>query len=280
MTTSPSSNSCTRRHRLNAGRWRSIILALNSALRDDMFEDQKSRLLGALDEMHTKYCQAKESDWPSLYFHLSSLEAARAGNLERFAECAYAMLVAFRMNSNNAKMRRFAEFRSSLRLIWPKALQLQEKTPDSLNGYDWGSLREVFWRIRSMDSGTSLVGNSKVMAHLIPNLVPPVDRRYTLSFLFGSSEITNGLDAEWKMLEQILRRFFYPIAQTERFREKTKEWLTSSDRFRWDTSPLKIVDNLVMELFRCHKCGKTGASITYHSATSEYLCPACRPRSV
>jgi hypothetical protein len=240
-----------------------------------MFDDQKSRLLAALDEMHGSYSQAEESEWPSLYFHLSSLEAAHAKNFARFAECAYAMLVSWRMNSNNAQMRRFDEFRSSLRLIWPRALQLQDKTPDTLNGFDWGSLKEVFWRIRCMESGTSLVGNSKVMAHLIPSLIPPVDRKYTLSFLFGSGDITNGLDGEWKILEQVLRNFFYPIAQSERFRAKASDWLSSSNPFRWDTSPLKVVDNLVMQLFRCRKCDKTDPSLTYKLETSEYLCSKC-----
>jgi len=243
-----------------------------------MFDDQKSRLLAALDALHSEYSQAEESDWPSLYFHLRSLEAARAKNFQQFAECAYAMLVSWQMNSNNAKMRPFDEFRSSLRLIWTKALQLQEKTPDTLGGWDWSSLKEVFWRIRCMKSGTSLVGNSKVMAHLIPSLIPPVDRRYTISFLFGSGDFTNGLEPEWKMLEQMLRNFFYPIAQSEAFQARAREWLSSSNPFRWDTSPLKLVDNLTMQLFRCHKCGKSNSfssPITYHSDTNEYLCSKC-----
>ena len=47
-----------------------------------MFDDQKSRLLAALDVLHSKYSQAEESDWPSLYFHLriSKRDALRTFN--------------------------------------------------------------------------------------------------------------------------------------------------------------------------------------------------------
>jgi hypothetical protein len=97
-----------------------------------------------------------------------------------------------------------------------------------------------------MASGTSLVGNSKVMAHLLSKLVPPVDREYTLKFLFGRGDITNGIDVEWKKLRQVLEGFFYPIGQSSVFQPKAKEWLELPDRYKWDTSPLKIVDNLVI----------------------------------
>jgi hypothetical protein len=95
-------------------------------------------------------------------------------------------------------------------------------------------------------TGTSLVGNSKVFAHLLPNLVPPVDREYTLTFLFGNKQITNDLQGEWGKLRQILQGFFHPIAEDPIFRAKADEWLTRRDRSRWDTSQLKILDNLVI----------------------------------
>lgn len=152
------------------------------------------------------------------------------------------------MGPGGSKMGEFGEFHSSLKIVWPIALSLKEKTPSSLTESDWSGLREVFCGIRCMASGTSLVGNSKVMAHLLPKLVPPVDREYTLKFLFGRGDITNGIDIEWKKLRQVLEGFFYPIGQSSVFQPKAKEWLDLPDRYKWDTSPLKIVDNLVIGL--------------------------------
>jgi hypothetical protein len=216
-----------------------------------MFDDQRNRLLAALDEAHEAYYRAAVFAGPSLYFQLRTLEAARAQDFERFVEYLYAVLASWgmhRMGPGGSKMGEFGEFHSSLKIVWPIALSLKEKTPSSLTESDWSGLREVFCGIRCMASGTSLVGNSKVMAHLLPKLVPPVDREYTLKFLFGRGDITNGIDIEWKKLRQVLEGFFYPIGQSSVFQPKAKEWLDLPDRYKWDTSPLKIVDNLVIGL--------------------------------
>lgn len=184
-----------------------------------------------------------------MHFHLRSLEAARAQDFERFAEYVYAVLASWgmhRMGPGGSKMREFEEFRASLQVVWPAALRLQDKTPGNLNESDWPDLKTVFCGIRCMASGTSLVGNSKVMAHLLPHLIPPVDREYTLKFLFGNGQIRNGIEVEWKKLVQILEGFFYPVAQFPLFQSKAESWLAHNDRFKWDTSHLKILDNLVI----------------------------------
>ncbi len=220
-----------------------------------MFEDQRNRLLNALDAAHEKYYLAEVFGGPSLHFHLRSLEAARAQDFERFVEYVYAVLPSWGMHrmGGGPKMREFSEFHSSLKAVWPMALQLQGKTPTDLGPTDWASLRTVFCGIRCMASGTSLVGNSKVIAHLLPKLVSPVDREYTLNYLFRHGQIKNGIEVEWIKLAQILEGFFYPIAQSPLFQSKAEEWLGHGDRFKWDTSALKIVDNLVIGLSKMER---------------------------
>jgi hypothetical protein len=216
-----------------------------------MFEDQRSNLLKALDDAHNAYYEATLFSGPSVYFHLRTLAAARARALDQFAEYAYAMLASWgmhRMGPSGSKMGEFEEFRSSLRKVWPATVSLQAKTPDSLTTCDWDSLKEVFCGIRCMASGTSLVGNSKVMAHILPNLIPPVDRQYTLNFLFGNTYISNGIEKEWTRLVQILTEFFYPVLQSQAFRERAKMWLSRPAGRQWDTSELKIIDNLLIGL--------------------------------
>lgn len=96
-----------------------------------------------------------------------------------------------------------------------------------------------------MATKTSLVGNSKVMAHALPNLIPPIDREYTLKFLFGTNSITNGLDKEWDKLSAILRGFFYPLVGSSEFQSRAGQW-SREPKFEWDTSPLKIADNVLI----------------------------------
>jgi hypothetical protein len=150
------------------------------------------------------------------------------------------------MGPGGSKMRDFEEFRVSLQVVWPAARRLQAKTLSNLYEPDWSDLKSVFCGIRCMASGTSLVGNSKVMAHLLPQLIPPVDREYMLKFLFRNSQITNDIEVEWKKLVQTLEGFFYPVAQSPLFHSKAENWLVHNDRFKWDTSHLKTLDNLVI----------------------------------
>jgi len=145
-------------------------------------------------------------------------------------------------------MGEFETFKASLKPHWPAILELQNTTPENLSEGDWREMSYLFRGIRCMATGASLVGNSKVMAHALPNLVAPVDRQYTLQFLFGNKNIANDLEREWGKLQMILRDFFHPILQEDSFKLKTREWRARSTEFRWDTSPLKIADNLLIGL--------------------------------
>jgi hypothetical protein len=218
-----------------------------------MFDDQRDRLLNALDKAHDAYQKAAPFSGPSLHFHLKALEAARAQELDRFAEYAYATLASWgmhRMGPGGSKMCEFDEFYSSLRNVWHVALSLQTRTPDRIGDGDWEKLKSVFCGVHCMASATSLIGNSKVMAHLIPSLVPPVDREYTLTLLYGHGRITNDKEREWAMFKEILEGFFYPVVRSPLFQSKAAKWLAESNRRNWDSSELKIVDNLIIGLRR------------------------------
>jgi hypothetical protein len=235
-----------------------------SALEDkviSMFECHQKRLLEALDSAHAAYYRAGTFGGPSLYFHLRALEEGRGADFGRFAETVYALLAAWgmhRMGRGGSKMREFDDFQASLKPLWPTVMHLQQATPDDLGKSSWMDLGKVFRGIRCMATGTSIVGNSKVMAHALPNLVPPVDREYTLRFLFESTNIANDIEREWEKFQTIVRDFFYPVARSESFKSKVREWQENRTDFRWDTSPLKIADNLVIGLLKSEQEDETG----------------------
>jgi hypothetical protein len=240
-----------------------------------MFEDQKNRLLAALDQAHASYCQATESDWPGLHFHLASLEAAAKGDFGSFAERSYALLVAWGMQRRGGGpiMREFGAYKESLRVVWPEAIQLRDATPDGLGQGEWNSLENIFRGIDVMETRPKIVGNSKVMAHLLPGLVPPVDGRYTLGFLFPEEDVPKGLDKGWQRLRQVVESFFHPLCRADAFQARVSGWL-NSPAFRWDTSALKIADNLVLEFFRCAGC-RSSDKIKYYPGVRKYLCKSC-----
>jgi hypothetical protein len=109
---------------------------------------------------------------------------------------------------------------------------------------DWLTLKKIFCGLRVMKSGTSIVGNSKVMAHLMPNIVPPIDRAYTLKYL--GERISNGLECEWSLMMMVIERFFIPVATNGEFLAKSGVWSDRQDEYPWDTSDFKIIDNLII----------------------------------
>jgi hypothetical protein len=216
-----------------------------------MFETQRTKLLSKLDAAHAAYYEAAVFGGPSLHFHLRALETARAGDLASFAETSYATLASWgmhRMGRRGSKMREFGEFAGSLEAVWPVVLKLQDTLPSDLASHHWDDLARVFFGIKAMATGTSLVGTSKVMAHALPRLVAPVDREYTLTLLFGHGQFRNDLHAEWSKLRDILENFFYPISASRAFAAKAEAWMRQSAEYKWDTSPLKIIDNLLIGL--------------------------------
>jgi hypothetical protein len=155
-----------------------------------------------------------------------------------------------RMGKGGSKMSDFACFCDSLKASWPIIVSLSDKRPEQLGTDNWEHLRSIFLGIKCMRTATSLVGNSKVLAHALPNLVPPVDREYTLKFLYGRGEIKNNIEREWKKLEEILRGFFYPVSASLEFREAAHNWMLQTECFPWDSSELKVIDNLVIGLMK------------------------------
>jgi len=217
------------------------------------FSDQRKIILSSLDRAHDVFYLEPVFDGPSLHFHLRALEAVREQKLEAFSELVYATLVSWgmhRMGRSGSKMTEFGVFANSIRTVWPKILRLQGMVPHDLRQTDWEDLREIFKGLSCMASGTSLVGNSKVMAHALPNLVAPIDRRYTLMLLFGNGSIVNNIDAEWETLKEIHQGFFYPILDSGEFKNKYSEWCRQAGKFRWDSSPLKVIDNLIIGTLR------------------------------
>ena len=82
-----------------------------------------------------------------------------------------------------------------------------------------------------MASDTSLVGNSKVMHHMLPNIVPPIDREYTLWFLRGHTNIKNDLFLEWQMMKEIIANFFIPVASNKELQQKVDSWMVQRDEY-------------------------------------------------
>jgi len=185
---------------------------------------------------------------PSVYFHKKVIakirQAERCEQLfedDLFFEYIYATLAAWgmhRMGEETAKMVDFDEFKESIcsnkeQILGLSGLKLQA-IPDEMVDAVKNKLASLFNGLRIMDSETKLIGTSKAIHHLLPDLVPPIDRQHTLRFFYGNTNITRGE-------EEIFIELF------EKFRQIATHLRSEDFKFEgFNTSLPKIIDNAIM----------------------------------
>lgn len=145
----------------------------------------------------------------ALYFHdrLMELLRGRGGfpsawikNDRYFAELLYAMLASWGMDRQNARLVEFTAFTRAVVEVGGSEVfrQLEGRRVREVDE-TWQPLLRQLWRLLSsrgkiMVGRSILVGSSKLLHHLLPDLFGPIDRSYTLDFL-------NHLDAKepWRI---------------------------------------------------------------------------------
>lgn len=200
-------------------------------------------------EYHDAFYAADTFKGPSLYFHRRALESASGESFTKYLEYIYAVLTSWgmhRMGSGGSKMQDFETFRLSVEPLRTSIRTAKDFKPEEMTEREWGCLKEIFISINVMASGTTIVGNSKVMHHLLPNIVPPIDREYTLWFLKGNGTVRNDLESEWTMMREIISGFFIPVSKADSFKTLADSWMTQQESYPWDTSRMKIIDSLII----------------------------------
>jgi len=212
-------------------------------------EQQVADILRNAETYHRAYYEAERFGGPSLHFHRRALATRSPDVTERHLEYVYATLASWgmhRMGKGGSKMQNFDIFCKSIAPLRERIAGAQKFTLPTMTDHAWNTLREIFCGIKIMSTGTSLIGNSKAMHHMMPNVVPPIDREYTLKYLRGHKNIKNDLSAEWRLLQNIVSGFFAAVASDRAFAEMAGAWMEQMGQFPWDTSILKVIDNLVI----------------------------------
>lgn len=217
--------------------------------REINYGNQVNDIVINAEKYHEAYYNAETFRGPSLYFHQRAIETRRDPGSLTHLEYVYATLSSWgmhRMGKGGSKMQSFETFHRSIEPLLDRLLEAQRFDFREMNEIKWALLKDIFKGINIMASGTSLVGNSKVMHHMLPNIVPPIDRNYTLRYLRGNTNLKNDLDYEWQLMKDIISNFFISVASDKKFESKADKWLSIKNKYPWDTSILKIVDNLVI----------------------------------
>jgi hypothetical protein len=194
---------------------------------------------------------------PELYFHLRCLQFWQKmddGLVTRgHAECLYALLVAWGMNSRKARMEPFEHFFRSLRANRKLIAKLSRRSLLKVRDADWRRLRPLWDTlvVTNTNSSYQLVGRSKVVAHLMPQWLAPIDRAHTLKFLTKSTSITSSHESQWILFREIHEKLFLPVAKMKA--QQLRTWVDSASAYGWDSSIPKTIDNLIWGHFQHQK---------------------------
>lgn len=206
-------------------------------------------LIPLLDNLHSDF------GGPSFYFHSKAVSEAKSNFLsDRHIELIYATLASWgmhRMGDTKTKMVDFDIFKDSILSL---KTQLDELYNLSLTNHleDWGLIDQKIitscFNLKVSISNSKLVGNSKTLAHILPNLVPPMDRQYSIRFFSRNLSNFRNIEEEKEFFSHILSkcREFILLLQSD-------DQIRLDERF--NTSYPKIFDNLIMLFLKKFESG-------------------------
>jgi hypothetical protein len=198
---------------------------------------------------------------PCVYFHRECLRAGSDVFLsERHVEMLYATLTAWGMHrmgrATRTKLVEWDRFRDSLLSIGDAVQPIRELRMLGCSENDYrdaiAKLHGCYTALRLSMSNATIVVNSKALHHLLPNLIPPIDRQYTVRFF-------RQHPSEWLDAKRRFTQIPLPASRNEQFElfgsicMDVKRLADRVDRTLFDeqlrdhgVSPPKAIDNAIV----------------------------------
>jgi hypothetical protein len=205
----------------------------------------------------------KEFGGPSIYFHVQSIKEQEAAFLsDRHIEMIYATLASWGMHKmgnpdeTKTKLVEYSNFRESIlrhreRLHKFRSLWMDSCTQEQYKKYV-DDLEQVYRTLKVSIAEATIVAHSKTLAHILPNLIPPIDRQYTVRFFtqdnkkfftpsgkFRLVSLPQGIDAQFADFRMYCCRI-------KTLFDRSDHHLFNIDKETFNTSFPKIMDNLIM----------------------------------
>jgi hypothetical protein len=194
---------------------------------------------------------------PSLYFHKVLVNSAneipnlvaRAAN-PFFAERLYACLASWGMHRFDNPNARLVDYQAFCEQIDNLARQLAPFTNLRLHELDLRDFQAVSDAIGQLIdqthvvvAGWPLVANTKLIHHILPHLVPPIDRKYTLKYFINRTD--DSSNAPSYSFEKVFRSFWrVAVANAQALSEMCVDtWVLPN---AWNTTIPKIIDNALV----------------------------------
>ena len=168
-------------------------------------------------------------------------------NEDSFYTLIMKTLEAWNMNQRGAQLTTLDNLKGSIRahrlgLLNLYQYKLPSITAQQIKEEIMGLLQNIFGGLQVMESKRRIVGVSKALHFLLPDLVMPIDGSYTLPYFYGYNKNANTTEGEFNMFADI----FMETYEITKKLNLTQEDVDSQD---WNTSIPKLIDDAIIGLF-------------------------------
>jgi len=226
-----------------------------SEITKERMKQKTNNLINNFDEYISRFDKAFVNEetfgGPSIYFHFkciklfSDIPIFKKFEDDRFFEIIYAMLPSWGMHQRSSRVHDYHEFKRQILNQKENLLLLEDYKIWDISSEDLLELHcslDTILNIMSITSAKAkLVANTKVLHHILPNLIPPIDRRYTLGFFGLNDQLPNNYQAG--AIFKVLFQYFVDISKSITSEIQSKVSLVSEN---WHSSFTKVIDNAII----------------------------------
>ncbi|MBI2044514.1 hypothetical protein HYT23_00495 [Candidatus Pacearchaeota archaeon] len=173
---------------------------------------------------------------------------------DEYLELVYTILIAWNMNGRGAKLNDFDLFKDSIRKNRNKLNYLKRYSIEKLNEKEKNDVLEIikvlFMELDLVGKNRSgkkikskLVTFSKTLHFLLPELIVPIDRRYTLAFFYNNTQVPtkpNSKSNDEKQIE-IFNEIYNQFVELARIYH-LKQYIDK----KWNGNITKVIDNAII----------------------------------
>ena len=182
---------------------------------------------------------------PGLFLYKLLLNFSGEFLCDEHIELIYTTLIAWNMNSRGAKLCGYNKFRTMLLKKKDLLQELRSKYIEKLSNEEFvevlEKIKKLYSSLKISDTKTQLISFSKTIHFLLPNLVMPIDRKYTLSFFYNKTNV-NYKSQYYDYCE--IQKVLHCVS----LRYKLSDYLDQN----WNLNIPKTFDNAIIGFVRTH----------------------------
>ena len=211
----------------------------------NIFLENKNLIDAALKEVKINYRVYDPGNY--LYREICKEKNINRKFEDKFIELIYVTLSAWNMNSRGAKLSDFEDFKGSIKINKNQIVNLSKYRIEKIQEIEFEMITKIlehlFYNLKLVGKSKNnkekprLVTFSKTMHFLLPDLIMPIDRKYTLNFFYNNISVNPKLNLQ-------LQKFLNIFKECSNFALKSK--LNSKLDDNWNQNIPKIIDNVII----------------------------------